>query len=58
MNNDNSKLLMGLSWINAGLGTLFSNLEPLLANLAYLGSIIGSGVYIYVTLKQKNKKND
>jgi hypothetical protein len=56
MNNDNSKILMGLSWINAGLGTLFSTLEPLLANLAYIGSILGSAVYIYVTLKNKSKK--
>lgn len=54
--NTNNHTFLTLAWFNAGIGTILSTLEPYLANVAYIGSIIGSGVYIYVTLKNNNKK--
>lgn len=53
-NRDNILLLIG-SWFNAILGSLTS-VEPILSAFAYIFSIIGSIVYIWVTLK--NKKNE
>ena len=55
MNNDNNFLLIISAWTNAFIGTMFS--EPVLSSLAYIGSIVGSGVYIYTTYKKhKNEK--
>ena len=51
--NENNPLLMVIAWVNAMAGTIFS--EPFLSTIAYIGSITGSAVYIYTTLK-KNKK--
>lgn len=50
--SNNSPLVL-VAWINAGLGTLFS--EPVLSALAYVGSIAGSVVYIYTTIKKSKK---
>ena len=54
MNSENNSVLVAVAWINAGLGTLFS--EPVLSAAAYLGSIAGSAVYIYTTLKKHKEK--
>jgi phosphate/sulfate permease len=55
--NDNNPLLIIASWTNAFIGTMLFS-EPILSSLAYIGSIIGSGVYIYTSLKKhKNEKN-
>ena len=54
-NTENSGLLVVIAWINAGLGSLFS--EPVLSGLAYIGSIAGSVVYIYTTIR-KSKQNE
>ena len=53
-NTENSGLLVVIAWLNAGLGTLFS--EPVLSALAYVGSIAGSAVYIYTTIKKSKQK--
>lgn len=53
---DNSGLLLITAWVNLAMGTIFS--EPVLSNLAYIGSIAGSVVYIYTTIKKnRNEKN-
>ena len=55
MNNENnSGLLVVVSWVNAILGYVFS--EPVLSGLAYIGSIAGSAVYIYTTIKKEKSK--
>ena len=51
--NNNFLLIIG-SWTNAFIGTLLS--EPVLSGLAYLGSILGSAVYIYTTIKKQKTK--
>jgi len=48
--SSNSSLLLFVAWVNAAIGTLFS--EPVLSSIAYVGSIAGSVVYIYTTLKK------
>jgi hypothetical protein len=54
--NNNSLLLIG-SWFNAAMGTIFN--QPVLSNVAYISSIIGSIVYIYTTYKKyKNEKTN
>lgn len=56
-NSGNNNLLLIAAWFNAAMGTVFS--EPVLSNVAYLGSIVGSVVYIYTTLKKhKNEKTN
>ena len=58
MNNDNNFLLIIASWTNAFIGTMLFS-EPILSSLAYIGSIIGSGVYIYTSIKKhKNEKTN
>lgn len=47
-------LLVG-AWLNAIIGTL-TKIEPFLSATAYIFSIIGSIVYIWVNLK--NKENE
>jgi hypothetical protein len=54
MNNNNNILLIIGSWTNAFIGTLLS--EPVLSGLAYLGSLAGSAVYIYTTIKNNKTK--
>ena len=53
MQQNNNDGLLILIWINTGLGTLLS--EPVLSAIAYLGSIAGSVVYIYTTIKKYKK---
>lgn len=52
-NNSNDPLVL-IAWVNAGLGTILS--EPVLSAMAYIGSIVGSAVYIYSTLKKHKEK--
>ena len=51
---NNNFLLIISSWTNAFIGTILS--EPVLSGLAYLGSILGSAVYIYTTIKKEKTK--
>jgi hypothetical protein len=51
--NNNFLLVIG-SWTNAFIGTMLS--EPVLSGIAYLGSILGSAVYIYTTIKKQKTK--
>jgi hypothetical protein len=55
MNNQNNNYLL-LAWLNAFFGTIFS--QPVLSALAYIFSIIGSIVYIAITIDKhlKDKK--
>ena len=53
MHQNNNDGLLVLIWVNTGLGTLLS--EPVLSALAYVGSIVGSAVYIYTTIKKYKK---
>jgi hypothetical protein len=54
--NKNFLLIIG-AWTNAFIGTLLQ--EQTLSVIAYCGSILGSAVYIYTTLKKhKNEKTD
>lgn len=55
MEKDNNSILIFVAWFNAAMGTLFTT--PFLSNLAYVGSIAGSIVYIYTTIK-KHKENE
>lgn len=43
--------LLIINWITAVIGSTMT--EPVLSTIAYIGSIIGSAVYIYTTLKRK-----
>jgi len=52
-NHNNNGLLLFAAWFNAAMGTLFS--QPVLSSIAYIGSILGSAVYIYTTLKKYKK---
>jgi hypothetical protein len=55
-NNKNFLLIIG-AWTNAFIGTLLN--EQTLSVIAYCGSILGSAVYIYTTLKKnKNEKTN
>lgn len=55
MEQDNRFLLIIGSWTNAFIGTMLQ--EQTLSVIAYCGSILGSAVYIYTTLKKhKNEK--
>jgi hypothetical protein len=57
-NSDNNPLLIIASWTNAFIGTMLFS-EPVLSSLAYIASIIGSGVYIYTSIKKhKNEKTN
>lgn len=57
MEHNNKFLLIIGAWTNAFLGTLLQ--VQTLSVIAYCGSILGSAVYIYTTLKKnKNEKTN
>ena len=54
---NNNFLLVISAWTNAFIGTMLQ--EQTLSIIAYCGSIIGSAVYIYTTIKKhKNEKTN
>lgn len=55
MEQQSNTITLAVAWINAIIGTLLTS--ELLAGLAYIGSIAGSAVYIYTTIK-KHKEHE